>query len=130
MPTDDLNELQSHFLYRYGGYFVELILVFSVIGNVIAAVTLFNDGLLLFAIWALPATFLLPRSVFALCLIRERHGLMFANQPFLLTHLYRKTFLRYHPENFMLSSDTATASYLRESFQFVLWLVPLVAVVV
>jgi hypothetical protein len=107
-----------------------LILVVSVVGNLIAAVTLFSSGLPLFGLWAIPATFLIPRAVFALCLIRERHGMMYANQPRLLTHLYRKTFLRYHPENFMLSGDGAAAAYLRESFQFILWLVPLIALVV
>jgi hypothetical protein len=128
--TRQLEELRSHFLYRYGGYFVELILVVSVVGNLIAAVTLFSSGLPLFGLCAIPATFLIPRAVFALCLIRERHGMMYANQPRLLTHLYRKTFLRYHPENFMLSGDGAAAAYLRESFQFILWLVPLIALVV
>jgi hypothetical protein len=113
------------FLYLHGANLVQLILLLSIVTNVAAAVRFFTSSAPALGLWALAASVLLPRAVFALFLISERNGGLYRNLSPLLTSLYRRTLVQYQPMNYDTYFSRGLASaYVRESLKLCLWFVP------
>src|SRR6266540_1136911 len=79
MKPSSSGEFKGGFLYEHATLVVQSLLLVSILGNGGLAISLFEHGRPLLAIWALIATLSLPRSVLAIILVVGRDQLVFMN---------------------------------------------------